>query len=629
MFKRKQLLFLLKISFFAAFLCAGAFTIFSYQVIDSIEIDKILKSSPPPVKRMDKEDTIEQGSLVKVEDLRFFMVWAREDLNFQDYINEKKEIIEEVEKGRVLYFKDSITLPELKRNDCSEIYCLQSKLRFSEIPSLLWKGLIGIEDYRFLDHRGIDPRSLLRALWHDLKVLKLEQGGSTLTQQLAKNLFYTNEKKFSRKLKEMIASTYIEYSLEKEQILQAYFNEVMWGSLQGVKVKGVSAAAYFYFLKKPYELNPFEVSILISLLKGPYYYSPVYKIERLKDRSNLVFNKLRTLKLFSDSSEPWTKEKWNSWQKEISKRAEGMRFRSIYLLSKKKREKRTLGNFVFINLVEELNRDLKKQYPKSDFAIKSLKVNLKNPDEFNRLEYYTKIERDLTTAIEKERHQVGSTLKPIIYGMLEKTGLDLEDIIETTPLTLNLRSGAWSPRESHGGIPDKVSLKEALVQSLNRPVIRAVMNYGFDEFEKILAEAIPTLKKPLSEYPAQLLGSVELSLEELSVVYGDFLKQSCWGGGKSQVLDVLSDPNKTTIRFRVGEKLGQMRFFGKTGTSNNGYDSWFVGFDGLELLITWVGLEGPRDREKEFKLYGSNSSFLIYKNYYQYRGKLFNEMACQ
>ncbi|MCF8058049.1 MAG: transglycosylase domain-containing protein [Bacteriovoracaceae bacterium] len=628
MFKKKQLLFLLKTSLAILLLCAAAFGVFSYRVIDSIQLTKILDSSPPPSKRLDREDFIEQGSLVKAKDLELYLIWSKEELNKNEFLKQRGFSDQLVEEGDAIFFQEKVVLPELRQNDCLEIYCIQSKLRFSEIPSLLWKGLIGIEDYRFLDHKGVDPKSLIRALWHDLKVFRLEQGGSTLTQQLAKNLFYTNEKKFSRKIKEMIASAYIEFSLEKEQILQAYFNEVMWGSLQGIKIKGVSAAAFFYFLKKPSELDPYEVSILISLLKGPYYYSPVYKIERLKERANLVFEKLKSLNLFPDSSNPWPQETWDTWHKGIKARSEGMGFRSMYLLSKKVRERRTLGNFVFINQVEELNRDLRKRYPKSDFAIKSFKVNLKDSTMENQFEYYTKVERDLTLAIENERHQVGSTLKPIIYGLLEETGMNLNDSIETTPLTLELKSGPWAPRESHGGLPEKVLIKEALVQSLNRPVIRAVMKYGFDNFEKILVTKIPRLKLPLSEFPAQLLGSVELSLSELSAVYGEFLKRTCYGENESEVLNVLSDPLKTTIRFRVGEKLGQMRFFGKTGTSNNGFDSWFVGFDGLELLITWVGLEGPRDSEKEFKLFGSNSSFLIYKNYYQYRGKLFNEMAC-
>lgn len=616
---------------FKAFLAIGclafaALCLFFYQVISSLDLEKITSSSPPKAQQSEVQDQVEQGALVRKDDFKLFWIWNNYDLSFEEFEAQNSDTWDAINKNSELYFKEDLLLSPLKGNDCDLTYCLQSRLRFPEIPSLLWRGLIGIEDYRFLDHKGVDPRSLLRALWHDLMVLRLEQGGSTLTQQLAKNLFYTNEKKFSRKIKEMIASTYIEYKLEKEQILQAYFNEVMWGSLQGIKIKGIAAASLFYFLKKPQKLEPFEVSILISLLKGPYYYSPVNHPDRLKGRAHLVFKKLKELMLFPANSKAWSDDIWNRWQKRITERSQGVALRSLYKLLSYPEKNYRYEIFVLLKEVEALNQELKQKYKKSDFAIKLKKFSVKTDDSF---EAYSKFERSLEKAIKEERHQVGSTLKPIIFGLLEENDFSLNQEVSTLPLTLNLKSGPWSPRESHDGLAEKVTYEEALIQSLNRPVVRAVQEYGFDKFEEILKIKIPHLKTPLSEYPAQLLGAVELSLAELVAIYGDFLNKACLRFGGSRVIKALSDPKKTTIRFRVGEKLGQMRFFGKTGTSNNGFDSWFVGFDGREVLATWVGLEGQRDKEKEFKLYGSNSAFVIYRNFYRYRGKLFNEMVCQ
>lgn len=624
--KKVKLKILLKGLLILGLFSFAAMSMYFYSVTSSLELEKITSSSPPASTRAGESDDLEQGSLVRGKDLKLFWAWNTYDLSYEEFFKSNNAVAEKINKEGDLYFKESLPLSPLKKNDCSVTYCIQSRLRFSEIPSLLWRGLIGIEDYRFLDHKGVDPRSLLRALWHDLMVLRLEQGGSTLTQQLAKNLFYTNEKKFSRKIKEMIASTYIEFKLEKEQILQAYFNEVMWGSLQGIKIKGIAAASLFYFLKKPRKLEPYEVSILISLLKGPYYYSPVSHPDRLRKRANLVFNKLKELKLFPDSSPAWEEKIWNSWVNEIKERSNGVGIRSLYKILAYDEPSQVYENFVLLNEVETLNKDLRKKYPKSDFAIKLKRFSVAKENSFIA---YSKFERELLNAIEKERHQVGSTLKPIIYGLLEENGFSLKSEVSTLPMTLKLKSGSWSPRESHDGIPEYVSYEEALIQSLNRPVIRAVQDYGFEEFENILKEKIPELKVPLSEYPAQLLGAVELSLSQLAKIYGEFLKKACLRYGGSEVIKALSDPKKTTIRYRVGEKLGQMRFFGKTGTSNNGFDSWFIGFDGREVLATWVGLEGPRDKEKEFKLYGSNSAFVIYRNFYKYRGKLFNEMVCQ
>lgn len=603
--------------------------LFVYNTISEIEIEKITSKSAPRKFDAEKKDLIEAESLVLKSDLRVFWSWLDDPRLLETFLEERQNAGDlEVQKDR-LFFKKEVEFPPLLENDCDQVYCLQSRLSFPEIPSILWRGLIGIEDYRFLDHPGIDPRSLARALWHDLKVGRLEQGGSTLTQQLAKNLFYTNEKKFSRKFKEMVASAYIEYKLPKEQILQAYFNEVMWGSIQGIKIKGIEAAASMYFKKSAENLEPYEASILISMLKGPYYYSPIYKMERLRDRVKVVFEKLKSLQLFPENAYQWNEKDWLSWNKELQEEAKGITWRSLFLLSKKDPQKQNFSNFVFLRESSGMINQLKKDYPEADLAIKSILLNVDANSIKEEFRHYSKIERGLDRAFTEERHQIGSTVKPLIYGLLVESGYELDQEIDTTPITLDLLSGKWSPREAHKGIPEKVTLKTALIQSLNRPVVRLVNEFGFENFEKKLKEIIPRLQLPLAEFPAQLLGASELTLDEFSKIYGNFVQKACWKNISSGVLDALSDPTTTTVRYRVGEKMGQMRFFGKTGTTNLGFDTWFVGFNGKELLLVWVGLESGRDKQKELNIYGSNSAFLVYRNYYQFRGRRFDEMACQ
>ncbi|MCR9205351.1 MAG: transglycosylase domain-containing protein, partial [Halobacteriovoraceae bacterium] len=603
--------------------------LFVYTTISEIEIEKITGKTVPQKFEAEKTDQIEAESLVLKSDLKVYWSWLDDPRLLENFLSELKEKGKlEVHKKK-LFFKEQISFPKLLENDCQQVYCLQSRLSFPEIPSILWRGLIGIEDYRFLDHPGVDPRSLARALWHDLKVGRLEQGGSTLTQQLAKNLFYTNEKKFSRKFKEMIASAYIELKLSKEEILKAYFNEVMWGSLQGIKIKGVEAAASVYFKKSAENLSPYEASILISMLKGPYYYSPVYKMERLKSRVKVVFEKLKSLQLFPEDAYEWNDNDWKLWNKSLKEEANGITWRSLFLLTKKSPSKRTFSNFIFLRESNGIINKLKEDYPKADLAIKTILLNI-GPDKIEEeFRHYSKIERGLDRAFTDERHQIGSTVKPLIYGLLVENGYELDEEIDTTPVTLDLISGKWSPREAHKGIPEKVTLKTALIQSLNRPVVKLVQKFGFEKFENKLKEVIPRLQVPLAQYPAQLLGASELSMQEFSKIYGSFVQKACWKNISSGVLDALSDPTTTTVRYRVGEKMGQMRFFGKTGTTNLGFDTWFVGFNGKELMMVWIGLESGRDKQKELKIYGSNSSFLVYRNYYQFRGRRFDEMACQ
>lgn len=602
--------------------------LFSYQVIEELPLEELRETRPTVSVEKEKLDQIDEGARVIKEDLAAYWTWNQSDVGFEDEIKFKENAKKIEIKKEFIYPQEDLYLSSLEANHCELVYCMQHRMLFHEIPSLLWRGLIGIEDYRFLEHKGVDPRSLMRAIWHDIKVLKLEQGGSTLTQQLVKNLFYTSEKKFSRKIKEMVVSTYLEFKLDKEQILQMYFNEVMWGSVQGIKLKGIAAAAMGYFNKKPIELTPFEVSILISLLKGPYFYSPITHIDRLKERVQVVYQKLKELRLFPESGAIWNDKKWKQWEEDIKTRNERVHLRSLYYLTRSSNQKK-FKNYILIKEIEELRKKLRKDFPKKDIAVKTLLFQVDKNKIERKFEHYTKYERSWEEALNKERHQVGSTLKPILYWLLVKNGLNLEDEVETGPLTLDLKSGSWSPREAHKEEREYITYREALVRSFNRPVVRAAQNYGWEKLEGELRPIIPQLLTPLAEYPAQLLGSIEMSLDELGNLYGTFLKSSCYEGVGPSVIEALSDPKVTTIRYRVGENLGQMKFFGKTGTTNQGNDNWFIGYDGKELLMNWVGIESGRDHGEKLNLYGSNSAFLIFKDYYMNRGKLFNEMVCR
>ena len=171
-----------------------------------------------------------------------------------------------------------------------------------------------MEDIRFIFHKGVDLRSILRALWVDLKAGSFVQGGSTITQQLVKNLYLSNEKTISRKIKEFIIALYIEQVYSKEKILETYLNEFVWGSLQGTKVKGVSSAAIFYFGKNVRYLEPYEAAILIAMLKGPYFYHPIRRPNRLRKRVNLIFEKLKNLSLFPATEGLWGDLIWSKWR---------------------------------------------------------------------------------------------------------------------------------------------------------------------------------------------------------------------------------------------------------------------------------------------------------------------------
>ena len=146
---------------------------------------------------------LEKESVAYREDFLVYSLFAAKKENEGPFNNRDKI---ETMNDREIFFKKDFAMNPLVRNDCKDVYCFQHRVDFTELPSAIWKGLIGIEDYRYLDHSGVDPISILRAILVDIKNMGLVQGGSTLTQQLVKNLFFTNEKSFFRKVNEFIYS---------------------------------------------------------------------------------------------------------------------------------------------------------------------------------------------------------------------------------------------------------------------------------------------------------------------------------------------------------------------------------------------------------------------------------------
>lgn len=608
-------------------------SIFVVQTIGDVPVDRLRKLDKSLSLERSKSK-IDSDVYINQSDLYDYWLFTTSELSFAEFtqlsINEGK--IERYKNGFLT--RDEIILPEIAVNECEKSSCYQRRLPFGEMPSVFWKGLIGIEDSRFLNHFGIDLKSIFRALATDIVELRLAQGGSTLTQQLVKNLFYSNEKSFKRKIKEMIVAIYIETKFSKEEILSSYFNEVFWGSFNGIRIKGIYSASLFYFGKKPNEIQPFEAAILIGLLKGPYYYSPLSHLDRLKLRSKVVFNKLVEMNLFSSRTENvWTENDWSNWIKTLESRAMSDRYRPLIYISRNHEDSgiSAYEQYILVKSSVSVLGSLKEKYKKEDIAVKVVMGNLKNNNFFS---YYSKWERDKVKAISTERNSVGSALKPVYYALLTYLGLSWDDEVESKEITLKLNSGDWSPRESHVVKDEFVTVSRSLQESLNRPLVRLAKQYGFDEIEKLALEYMPSLQVPFSEYPSQLLGSIELSTYELFEVYKKVLKKECdevSNGNKKwedTVLHILSDPRKTTIKRIVSKNLEELRFFGKTGTSNNGYDNWFVFYDGWNLGVIWTGIDSKRSGDG-LRLYGSTTSFKIFQDFLLTRGRRLGELSCE
>ncbi|MFG1493170.1 transglycosylase domain-containing protein [Halobacteriovorax sp. ZH4_bin.1] len=596
----------------------GLCVMYSIKTINDADLTRII--SPKPADANSKTVLFEEGSFVKKRDFLFFKANSRDE-RFNSVFFEKFDD----PKKSILSVKESFELNSVRNNDCNYNRCLQYKINFYNIPIILSKGLIGIEDFRFLEHIGIDYISIIRAIIADIKAGALVQGGSTLTQQLVKNIYFTNEKSFSRKIKEAILAVYIDFKFDKSSILEAYFNEVFWGSLGGIRIKGVNTAAVLYFNKPISELDPYESAILVSMLKGPSYYHPIYRTDRLRGRADFIFNKLQSLDLFDKNTDyQWSDEKWQSWQKQLVSFQNDSFYEAIYLTATRINKDPHLSEYRFYKTVmasKNLLRDLKG-------IEENLAVKIAFGGPKHRSFYYSKFERNVDKAFNEERHSVGSTLKPVLFQIYLEQGYKIDDMVSTKPITLDLVSGKWTPSESHTPSASEYPISQALQESLNNPVVRLAHDIGFDKVEAILKKKINHLKTPLAEYPAQLLGAIELSVAELFKLYEDFMTAQCSVVG-SGVYESLADPSQTTIRRMVKPALRQQHFFGKTGTSNNGFDNLFVGYDGHDLFTIWVGYEGVRTNKKGLRLYGSTTAFKLYQEIILYSGQRIASLACE
>lgn len=634
--KKKIILSCVRYSLYASLLFSVVVAGYVYVVVSELKL-KIKETQITQVKLSQEKSLLEADSKIYREHLENYLLFSTKG-HSEKFINEKVEASNIEQQKKKFIINENLELPDLERNDCERYRCIQMRKKFSEIPATIWKGLLGTEDFRFLDHRGVDPLAIARAIIVDIIAMKFIQGGSTLTQQLVKNLFLTNEKKISRKLKEMVYALYIEYVLEKEEIITLYLNEVFWGTFQGVYIKGFHAASLAYFNKAPKYLNEFEATILVSLLKGPNYYRPTKKIDRLKNRTTAVFKRLQSLNLVTGNIQMiWSKGRWVNFQESFKKRNKATDFFTYYLVTNNhETHLEPFEKIVLYSSVEKIKDQLKERTKKADIGIKIFIAN-KNCEGFDckdSFTHYSKLEREKRKAITGEYHQVGSLFKPIVYDSFIELGRSYDEEISTEKITLNLKSGKWTPKDYSKAKTSSIPLKIALQKSKNIPLIRVASEVGFDKLEEKLLPRFPKLQTPLAEYPAQLLGALELSVEEVFQTYTKFIKDKCDVISKDSlkfeetILHYMSVSGETTISRIVREPLKSAYVFGKTGTTNKGLDNWYFAFDGKEVYVIWFGVDSERNKHN-LKISGASTSFRIFQEFLNNRGKLISEILCE
>jgi penicillin-binding protein 1B len=412
----------------------------------------------------------------------------------------------------------------------------------SRIPPLLVQTLLAVEDRRFFSHYGIDPIAVGRALWTNMTRGAVVQGGSTLTQQLAKNLYYSPQRTMRRKLQEFMAAVVLEFKYRKEDILESYLNEIYLGQAGSVSIYGVGEAAHRYFGKGLDELSVDEVALIVGLIKGPNTYSPVKHIEHATERRNIVLRRLRDLGLVTEQA--WTKAVNRSVRVVLAQDALSDAPHFVDYLLREVEEGTGMGipegARIFSTLdpwiqqlaMQALQRglaSLETAYPqlqRGESPLQGAVVVLEaktghilamvggrdyRVSQFNR-------------AAQAHR-SAGSLFKPFVYlAAFEaarnqgEAGVTPATLLEDEPVTLESGSGPWSPQNYDRQYRGQVTVRTALEQSLNVPAVRVAHRTGIGPFLGMLrAFGITT---PLPNNLSVALGSSAVSLLDITSAYG-------------------------------------------------------------------------------------------------------------
>ncbi len=510
-------------------------------------------------------------------------------------------------------------------------------VRLRDVPALLVRTLLAVEDRHFYAHHGLDPLAVLRAAWANLRAGRTVQGGSTLTQQLVKNYFLSNERTLRRKLNEAAMALLLELHYDKDEILEAYLNEVYLGQDGRRAIHGFALGAQFYFAKRLGQLHPEEIALLVGMIKGPSYYNPRRNPRRAKARRDLVLTLLEREGILSreeaaaararplgvtkqapTGSTPYpafiqlVREQLHRDYREEDLRAEGlMIFTTLDPLVQRRAER----------AVARRLRRLEKSRGLAPGTLEAAVVVMR-PGSGDvvalvggRRPGYAGFNRAL-----QARRPVGSLLKPAVFltALEDPERYTLATLLDDSPFTVKLGGGRrWTPRNYDRKGHGRVLLIDALAHSYNVATARLGMALGLRRVVRTLQRL--GADRALDPFPSLLLGAVDFTPMEVARLY-----QPLASGGLAPqpraVLAVAGPDGRLDRRyalkvrraaepvpvFLVGEALrevvrsgtarglrrlwpGHPPVAGKTGTTNGLRDSWFAGFTGDYLAVVWVG----------------------------------------
>ncbi len=531
-------------------------------------------------------------------------------------------------------------------------------VRISEVPPLLTDSLQAVEDRDFARHHGIDPSGMARAIWVWVKSFgKIKQGGSTLTQQLARSglLGIGKEQTYTRKFNEILFALIIDARYEKGVILEAYLNQVDIGQRGSQAIHGFASGAEFYFGRQLDDLSIEHIALLVGLVKGPSWYNPRKQPARALERRNLVLAKMLETRII-EQQEYDRAIKTPLGVTDVPGSMVANRFPAYVDLVRRQlardyseEELQGAGLTVLTGMSPSAQAYAEGAVTR---AMKALGTSRRPPlqagvvvTDVHTGEVVAVIgsrsfdEHGFNRAVQAQR-PVGSLLKPFVYllALAQPDKYSLATPIDDSPVSITLDNGRrWNPGNSDGRSHGTVRLIDALAQSYNQSTVRVGMDVG----PQRLGDLLRTLAGiDGGQNPSLILGSLDQSPYAMAQLY-----QFLASGGEIQPLhavrgvldangkalnryDDAPNPAQTgdavaarlvtsalqqavtsgTGRQLMSDGLGRLQAAGKTGTSNDSRDSWFAGWTGDHLAVVWVG----NDQNASTGLYGATGAMRVW-----------------
>lgn len=528
-------------------------------------------------------------------------------------------------------------------------------IQLNEVPPYLLETLVAVEDREFYNHLGVSPKSIVRAMWINATSGHVRQGGSTLTQQLVKNFFLSNERSITRKATEAMMAVLLELHYDKNEILEAYLNEVFLGQDGQRAVHGFGLASQYFFGQPLSELQLHQVALLVGMVKGPTYYNPRRNPEQALTRRNLVLDLLAEQGVVSPEQAALNK------QKPLGVTPRGSLANTSYpaFLDLVKRQLRedyqeadlteeglrifTSLDPILQNKAEQSLQDTFKRLGKGSEEVEAAMV-VSNPETGeiqallgSRQPRFAGFNRALDAV-----RPIGSLIKPAIYltALEQPSQYTLTSWVADAPLSVKGKDGqVWSPQNYDHKVHGDIYLYQGLVNSYNLSTARLGLDLGVPNVLKTLQRL--GVEHDWPAYPSMLLGAGGLSPMEVSGMYltianggfntplrairsvlaanGEPLKrypfqiQQRFDPGAIYLLQNAMQRvmREGTARSVYNQLPQSLNLAGKTGTSNDSRDSWFAGFSQDLLAVVWMG----RDDNGKTPLTGATGALRVWTDF--------------